>query len=349
MTVEDDQLTISPDMTLAYDGVSLLVRSADVTIPLPPPYGSSRRGFVDALDHAQVSPNGSVVVYYKSFCSPRSQHAQPLSLPALRAKLDIARAEQSTEPAAAALRARASSLAPAEPMTAVASAKHAAGAARAALVSPALRADRFETYFEIVRQAPELRELPNVERLRARVPGTAELHVTERLQAVAGPLLALSVAQETEADCAPALELVLFDVRKNAVVFRRPYLRYDRDCHEQRQDLAPFNALLHDFGFVPSPDGGAPETLDLQTYEFDFGDELGLRVDRQRHVAVLSRGERLLARRFWGSPDSPRRAHLLAEARMLVIETNRDSDVCEGLPGLESLGIPAIAGRRGPR
>jgi hypothetical protein len=339
---ENYELDLTPDLHLSFDGEFLHVRSPLAEALLAAPYGSSRKGWPDLIDHAAVTPSGYVGIHYRSNCDDKLL-LQPTSLSALRAKLLIARAEQHPDEANALIE-QAQALAPAEPTAAVARAKAYVGepprAAR--LLEPALSTARFDTYFEILRQAPKLRDLPLVRKLRAPRVGGAKLDAAGSVLAISGSLLALSVAPETEADCSPFEELLLLDARTGDVVFRRPTLLRDAECRETHVNTRELNQLLSDFGFDVVPAPALAESIDYRQFALSFKPSgLNLSIDIEHQRASVKRGQRPLLTAFWGG-DSPRWGQWLPALRAILVATNRDSDVCEGLPSLEVLRVPGM-------
>jgi hypothetical protein len=343
IAAEDYELQLTADLRLSLDRYFLVVRSATAQALVSLPYGSSRRGWPDAIDHAALSASGDVVIYYRSECQ-QSLIAQATSLSVLRAKLLAATAELGAAADAESLLAQANALAPREPVPAVARAAiHGTEPSRAArLLAPALSVARFETYFEVLRQAPQLRELPLLAKQRAATAGSARLGFEAPLFALSGSLLALDVGAATEADCPGTVELLLLDLKTGAVVFRHPYVLYDDECRALPVHVSELNQLLSDFGFSPAGEAALAESTDYQQFSFAF-EKAGvqLRVDRARHTLELEAGRAVrTVRRHWASAEAPQSAHLLSQLRTIVLQTNRDSDVCEGLPALELIRLP---------
>ena len=337
---ENYELDLTPDLHLSFDGEFLHVRSPQAEALLAAPYGSSRKGWADFIDHAALTPSGYVGIHYRSNCDDKLL-LQATSLSTLRAKLLIARAEQHPDEAPALIE-QAQALAPAEPTAAVARAAASLGSpARAAqLLAPALATARFDTYFEIVRQAPKLRDLPLVRQLRAPHAGSAQLDAQGNVAAISGSLLALSVSPETEAACSPFQELLLLNAKTGQVLFRRPTLVADSKCRETAVNTRELNQMLSDFGFDALPAPAPAESTDYQQFTLGFEPSgFVLSIDIERRRASLKRGRRPSQAVAWSS-DSPRWARWLPTLRSILVATNRDSDVCEGLPSLELVRVP---------
>lgn len=341
IAAEDFELQLAPDLRLSLSREFLHVHSGAVQAVLAPPYGSSRKGWADAIQQATVMPSGDVVIQYRSECHA-SHLTQTTSLSTLRAKLLMSRAELAPAAAAQKLVEQANALAPREPAAAVARAAlfGAEPALAAMLLAPALASARVETYFEVLRQAPQLLALPLLQKQRALVLGNARLGFETRLFAVSGSLVALSAGAATEADCPSAIELLLLDTKTGAVVFRRPYVLYDAECRALPVHVTPLNHLLSELGFNQAGAMALAESTDYQKYEFAFVQAgIQLRIDRARHTLAVELGRRR-TRSHWLSTESPQRAQWLPELRTIVVETNRDSDVCEGLPSFELVRVP---------
>jgi hypothetical protein len=334
------RLKLTPELSLSVDPQHLYLESAGSKAQLSVAYGSSRSGWADAIDHATLGPGGSVILHYRTFCEP-SGLEQTTSLAALRATLLMAQAEKMPPSAARPLIEQANTLAPTEPAAAVARAalEGSSTARQNALLAPAFAAAPFDTYFELLQAAPQLQELTVARKQRSAVAGNARLEDADRFQATSGNLLALVVSAETEADCSSTDELVILDARSAAVVFRHAFLERDGECHEQRQSVAPLNQLLRDLGFNRSQGANAASS-DLDQYRFDFEDGQNLVIARDGHAAHWTALNGALYTTYWPTLESPRRAQLLPSLHTLVIETNRDSDVCEGLPSFELLPAP---------
>jgi len=316
---------------------SLYVRSGAVQAELPLPYGSSRTGFVSELARVAAWPDGRLDISYRDYCNDAAIITQRTTLGRLRAKLLVEQAETKAGPAANALLDRALAEDRTEPGAAVAAARRAKDPARAEqLLEPALAADRIATYFEMLRRAPTLRDLPALRRLRASTPGRARLNPKYGVQALSGSILALSISPESEADCPAASELVLFDVPQAQVVFRHPYLEADSSCHVEQWHQTELNQLLEDLGFNPVQDRAEVEypsashpvlAFKRAGYTLSFGDT----------HAELKRADRVIATGFDDPQGVPRVGYLLTSLHTLVLLTNRNSDTCEGWPSIETL------------
>lgn len=337
---ENYELDLTPDLHLSFDGEFLHVRSPLAEALLSAPYGSSRKGWADFIDHAAVTPSGYVGIHYRSNCDDKLL-LQATSLNVLRAKLLIARAEQHADEADALIK-QAQALAPAEPTAAVARAKaYLQEPERAArLLAPALSAARFDTYFEILRQAPTLRDVPLVRQLRAPHLGDAKLDAAGSVLGISGSLVALSVSPETEADCSAFEELLLLDTNTGEVVFRRPTLLVDSECRETAVNTRELNQLLADFGFDAVPAPTRAESTDYRQFALEFEPSgLGLSIDIDQQRASVKLGQGAPQTLVWDG-DSPRFGQWLPTLRAIIVASNRDSDVCEGLPSLDLLRVP---------
>jgi hypothetical protein len=62
----DSVLELTPDLKLSVDWSRLSVESPRAKTTLPVVYGSSDRGFPDAIQYAVVSPSGTVTLHYES-------------------------------------------------------------------------------------------------------------------------------------------------------------------------------------------------------------------------------------------------------------------------------------------
>ncbi len=341
IAAEDFELQLAPDLRLSLDREFLHVQSGAVQALLTPPYGSSRKGWADAIQQATVKPGGDVVIQYRSECHA-SHLTQTTSLSALRAKLLMSRAELAPPAEAQKLVEQANALSPRDPAAAVARAAlyGAEPALAAMLLAPALASARLETYFEVLRQAPQLLSLPLMQKQRARALGNARLSFETQLFAVSGSLVALSEGAATEADCSSAIDLLLLDTKTGAVVFRHPYVLYDAECRALPVHVTPLNHLLSELGFNQAGEMSLAESTDYQKYEFSFVQAgIQVRIDRARHSLAVQLGQRR-TRSHWASTEQPQRAQWLPELRTIVVQTNRDSDVCEGLPSFELIRVP---------
>lgn len=332
-------LAIAPDLVLDV-GYRLSVSSGAAHTELPLPYGSDRTGFVSELDRVALWPDGRLDITYRDYCNEAAAITQKTTIGRLRAQLLMEQAETKAGPVAEALVERALTWDATEPGAAVAAARRAKDPARAEqLLAPALTADRFATYFEMLRSAPTLRHLPALRSLRTPQPGRARIHPERGVQALSGSILALSISYESEADCPTEVELVLFDVLQGQVVFRRPYMAADWNCHHELWHQTELNQLLSDLGFDPVPDRATVEypkwpypklAFKRAGYTLTFGEKYG----------ELKRGERVVASGF-DPLNALRVGYLLPSLNTLVVLTNRNSDTCEGWPSIETLRYAA--------
>jgi hypothetical protein len=340
------EYAIEPDLDVLMGYGWLYLESSTARAAVPLPYGSNR-GFPDEIWQASVSPRGLVTLVYASNWREGPLVHQTFTLDTLRAKLLMAAAEQRQGSSAEQLAERAGRLDPSEPRAAVARASLAAlEPSRAeALLAPAFATDRLQTYFEVLRRGQGLRELPLVKQQRARVPGTARLDQRAPLHATAGSLLALSISPESEADCTMSSELFLLDVRTGLVVFRAPYMQADHDCHESFEHVSELNQLLRDLGFRQQGEQANAEWPALMAEWPEMG-RCELSFKRAgvtlsiRERAELRRGRRSLGSVAYDG-DVPRVAYLLPALGVIVVASNRNSDVAEGFPTLSVLPLPA--------
>ena len=339
----DYRVQLTPDLQVFVGQTVLEIRSHGTQASLPLMYGTSSTGAPNAIDHAGLAPNGAVTLYFRNECLVDSPAAaslqQTTSLNALRARVLMRQADQhATLAAAKAQIERANALDPMQPAAAVSRARRVIGSPRQAteLLSPALASAPYETYFEVLRRAPLLKALPLFAQLRARAPARARFDGNAEYFAVHGSLVALTATAENEADCASASELILLDSNTAQVVFRHLFSRQNEQCVVKLTDVALLDQMLSDLGFEPTGDSARAEGSG-GSYALELAvAHRTLTIDATEGSARLSQTAHPPAETAYHG-DAPRRAYLLPGNRVAIVETNRDSDVCEGLPSFEVL------------